>query len=224
MRNHGAVTVGSSIGEAFVRMWYLEKACRTQLTVMQSGGAVCRPPRDVLAHTAKQFDNIPNPAGYSEWNAMVKWFAAKSLGVKGSHAPPPPPRSETVLAEQPIRATDSDLHTPLLPVAVRGRKYLVGASGTAGGALFPSYIPQSTAEFPLSFVFSSSAQSTTVSAPERINTLGKHIRQLIDKELPAAGAMLFKKMPNIHSASDFSALMTSIGYSQFDYSGEPFSS
>lgn len=37
IKNYGAVTTGSSVGEAFVRMYYLEKICRIQMNLMQAG-------------------------------------------------------------------------------------------------------------------------------------------------------------------------------------------
>lgn len=36
LRNHGLLTCGRSIGEAFVRMYYLERACRVQMQVLGS--------------------------------------------------------------------------------------------------------------------------------------------------------------------------------------------
>mgnify|MGYP003386219935 CR=1 FL=1 len=132
---------------------------------------------------------------------------------------------ERVRTGRPLKTTDKDLQVPVLPVKVRGLRYLVGGTGAAGGALFPSYIPQSTAAFPLSFQFNhtvhvSSATTTPgVAAADSIKTLGQHIREILDQELDHAGAMLFKKMPHIKSAEDFSDLMAAIGYSQFDYSG-----
>lgn len=38
LRNHGLLTVGATVGEAFVRMWALQRACEAQL-LAQSGGA-----------------------------------------------------------------------------------------------------------------------------------------------------------------------------------------
>lgn len=222
MRNHGAVTVGSSIGEAFVRMWYLEKACRTQITVMQSGGAICRPPANVLAHTAKQYDNLPNPPGYSEWNALVRWFIGRKFGVK---VPPKSTNEDqaipntSVLDVQPIRACSNDLNGASYPVAIRGKKYLVGGVGAAGGALFPAFIPQGTADFPLTFKFPGS-NNTPSDQSELICSVAAHIRKILDSELTACGALLFKKIPGVCSANDFGALITAMGYSTFDYSGE----
>jgi hypothetical protein len=47
-----------------------------------------------------------------------------------------------------------------------------------------------------------------------------HIRKILDSELTACGALLFKKIPGVCSANDFGALITAMGYSTFDYSGE----
>jgi ribulose-5-phosphate 4-epimerase/fuculose-1-phosphate aldolase len=38
LRNHGALTVGRTIGEAFTNMWYLAKACKIQLNSMAAAG------------------------------------------------------------------------------------------------------------------------------------------------------------------------------------------
>jgi len=239
MRNHGAVTVGNSIGEAFIRMWYLEKACRNQLNVMQTGAKICIPSNEVLEHTSKQYNHIPNPHGYSEWNPLVKSFMLKSFNIKTS---PPPAFTSSIQKEQlelshllPIKVQNDDdfsNHNTKSPVAVRGKQYLVGGTGTAGGALFPSFIPQTTSQFPQTYSFktpsspspppsslSSSSVNDKLDRKESIIKLGKNIREIIELELKSKGALLFKEMPNIVSADDFSCLMASIGYSTFNYSG-----
>ena len=48
MRNHGPMVVGSSIGDTFYSLYYLEQACRLQLLAMQSGQALA-PVSDHLA-------------------------------------------------------------------------------------------------------------------------------------------------------------------------------
>ncbi len=40
LRNHGALTVGRSVGEAFVLMWLLEHTCKIQLSVMATGAPI----------------------------------------------------------------------------------------------------------------------------------------------------------------------------------------
>ena len=44
LRNHGLLTVGSSVGEAFMRMYYLERACQTQMKILASGAKTELPP------------------------------------------------------------------------------------------------------------------------------------------------------------------------------------
>lgn len=40
LRNHGSLTVGSTIPEAFMRMWTLQRACEVQLAAHASGASV----------------------------------------------------------------------------------------------------------------------------------------------------------------------------------------
>lgn len=56
LRNHGLLTTGRSVAEAFLRMYYLEKACEIQLAA-QSAGQVMLPPAEVCRHTERQFND-----------------------------------------------------------------------------------------------------------------------------------------------------------------------
>jgi len=56
LRNHGLLTTGRSVAEAFLRMYYLEKACEIQLAA-QSAGQVILPPAEVCTHTERQFND-----------------------------------------------------------------------------------------------------------------------------------------------------------------------
>ncbi|MDH0729811.1 class II aldolase/adducin family protein [Pseudomonas sichuanensis] len=60
LRNHGLLTVGRSVSEAFMRMYYLEKACEIQLAAQASGKLVL-PPDAVCAHTERQFNDPGRP-------------------------------------------------------------------------------------------------------------------------------------------------------------------
>ena len=72
LRNHGLLTAGRTIGEAFVFMFFLEKAASSQLKMMASGGSVVTPSREVCEHTASQFD-VPNKVqGAREWPALLR--------------------------------------------------------------------------------------------------------------------------------------------------------
>lgn len=55
LRNHGLLTVGSTIQEAFWYHYYLEVSCRLQITAM-SAGALRMPKPQAVAETAKKYE------------------------------------------------------------------------------------------------------------------------------------------------------------------------
>jgi ribulose-5-phosphate 4-epimerase/fuculose-1-phosphate aldolase len=56
LRNHGLLTVGRTPQQAFLRMYYLEKACEIQLAA-QAGGQLVVPSQAVCEHTERQFND-----------------------------------------------------------------------------------------------------------------------------------------------------------------------
>ena len=64
------MTVGTSVGAAFVRMYYLERACRVQKTVLGSGRPVRLPPVEIRERAARQSERFP-PGTY-EWPALLR--------------------------------------------------------------------------------------------------------------------------------------------------------
>jgi ribulose-5-phosphate 4-epimerase/fuculose-1-phosphate aldolase len=61
LRNHGLLTVGRSVAQAFLRMYYLEKACEIQLAAQSAGLGLSIPSDDVCRRTERQF-NAPAPS------------------------------------------------------------------------------------------------------------------------------------------------------------------
>jgi ribulose-5-phosphate 4-epimerase/fuculose-1-phosphate aldolase len=72
LRNHGFLTTGGTVAEAFVRMFNLEKAAAAQLKAMTSGDAMVVPPPEVCEKTARQFESDVAPCGTREWPAMLR--------------------------------------------------------------------------------------------------------------------------------------------------------
>ena len=74
LRNHGLLTTGNTIGEAWTHMYFLEKVCRAQLTLLSaaaaSGQKIRFPPREICERTAKQYDE--NCTGQREWPALIR--------------------------------------------------------------------------------------------------------------------------------------------------------
>jgi ribulose-5-phosphate 4-epimerase/fuculose-1-phosphate aldolase len=69
LRNHGLLTTGRTVAEAFYRMYYLEQACRIQLMAQSSGAKLTMPPPDVVDRTRRQFDTGPTK-GWLPWQAL----------------------------------------------------------------------------------------------------------------------------------------------------------
>lgn len=76
LRNHGLLTAGTSVAEAFRLLYYLEQACRVQLNVLQTGRAIQTPPAPVREHTAQQWEKgaagIGTGAIFREWPALLR--------------------------------------------------------------------------------------------------------------------------------------------------------
>lgn len=69
MRNHGLVTVGRTIGEAFSYMHSLITACRTQVQLLSMGVPIRRLPEDICIHTHEQMmaGRGNKPIGERDW-------------------------------------------------------------------------------------------------------------------------------------------------------------
>jgi ribulose-5-phosphate 4-epimerase/fuculose-1-phosphate aldolase len=72
LRNHGLLTTGRSIREAFDRMYYLEMACQIQIDALAGGMPVVTPPRPVQERVARQFDRPNRDATQRDWPAMLR--------------------------------------------------------------------------------------------------------------------------------------------------------
>jgi ribulose-5-phosphate 4-epimerase/fuculose-1-phosphate aldolase len=54
LRNHGTLAVGKSVGECFVRLYFLERACQAQVMALSAGENVSHPPQGSPEITAQQ--------------------------------------------------------------------------------------------------------------------------------------------------------------------------
>jgi len=75
LRNHGLLTCGRSVSEAFRLMYYLEQACRLQVEMMATGGRLTLPPPEVMEHTAQQWEGGAANIGTiesREWPALLR--------------------------------------------------------------------------------------------------------------------------------------------------------
>ena len=74
LRNHGLLTTGMSVADAWVQMYFLEKVCSAQLALLSaaaaSGQKIRFPSREVCEHTAAQYDKAG--CGAREWPALIR--------------------------------------------------------------------------------------------------------------------------------------------------------
>ncbi len=76
LRNHGTLTVGSSVGEMFARMYRLERACKFQITAMTGGAELNRIPGEIINHTIEQGGMIYGKGGRGAGGKLM-WAALK---------------------------------------------------------------------------------------------------------------------------------------------------
>ncbi|MCX7930922.1 MAG: class II aldolase/adducin family protein [Rhodovarius sp.] len=86
MRNHGLLTCGATLQQAFNTMYQLELACRAQVDAMAARTELIVPPQEVLAKTAHLYQpGTRRPYGVLEWPAMLRLLEAEQ---KRSGFPP----------------------------------------------------------------------------------------------------------------------------------------
>jgi ribulose-5-phosphate 4-epimerase/fuculose-1-phosphate aldolase len=54
LRNHGTLAVGKNVGECFVKLYFLERACQAQVMALSAGEEVSMPPQGSPEVTAQQ--------------------------------------------------------------------------------------------------------------------------------------------------------------------------
>jgi len=74
LRNHGLLAAGSSVAEAFVNIYYLERACQAQVKAQSAGAPLVFPSEAVCERTASQYERPTAPI----YTQRV-WTAARRL-------------------------------------------------------------------------------------------------------------------------------------------------
>ena len=54
LRNHGTLAVGGNVGECFVKLYFLERACQAQIMALSAGSAISNPPQGTPELAAEQ--------------------------------------------------------------------------------------------------------------------------------------------------------------------------
>lgn len=73
LRNHGAIVVGRSVGEAFNWLHRLELACQSQIAAMSCNSPFRNVPPDILEATWNNYQpSTRRPYGLMEWPALLR--------------------------------------------------------------------------------------------------------------------------------------------------------
>ncbi len=72
LRNHGTLALGQTIGEAFIRLYMLERSCLAQVMALSAGGSINNPPQGAPEITAHQ-----GAIGLPIAGKMLAWPALK---------------------------------------------------------------------------------------------------------------------------------------------------
>jgi ribulose-5-phosphate 4-epimerase/fuculose-1-phosphate aldolase len=70
LRNHGLLTVGETVADAFVAMYYLEASCAIQVRAQSGGGELIPVPKELIESAYAQVMTAGRPAGS---RGMLVW-------------------------------------------------------------------------------------------------------------------------------------------------------
>jgi ribulose-5-phosphate 4-epimerase/fuculose-1-phosphate aldolase len=70
LKNHGLLTSGVNVAEAFHLMYHLEKSCQTQMMVLAANTPYSMAPQEVLETSSAQFHRGNRPLGQRDWPAL----------------------------------------------------------------------------------------------------------------------------------------------------------
>ncbi len=82
LHNHGLLTCGATVAEAYVMMFNLEKAAGAQLAAMAAGDELVLPSSEVCELTAQQHNRHTEPVGAHEWPALLRKLDREGVGYK----------------------------------------------------------------------------------------------------------------------------------------------
>ena len=74
LRNHGLMTIGGSVADAFILHRRLQDACQVQVMALAGGAEVIIPADDICEHVAKQFEAsyARGESNELQWDALLR--------------------------------------------------------------------------------------------------------------------------------------------------------
>ena len=72
LRNHGLLTSGKTIAEAFMLMYYLDRACKLQIDLLNAKNKIIKPSDNLLEFASNQINDPKYRLGEHEWPALKR--------------------------------------------------------------------------------------------------------------------------------------------------------
>lgn len=72
LKNHGTLTCGETIHEAFLYAYFLEQACKVQCAALAGGQKLVIPSKKVCEQSAQDLRNFEPDFGIRDWTALVR--------------------------------------------------------------------------------------------------------------------------------------------------------
>ena len=73
LRNHGTLAVGGNVGECFVKLYFIERACAAQIMALSAGSAVSGPPQGAAELAGEQgATGLKMAANLLAWPALLR--------------------------------------------------------------------------------------------------------------------------------------------------------
>ena len=84
LRNHGLLTLGESVREAFELMYYLDCACQIQIDAMAGGlHNVLEMPARAAVTATEQFERPDRPSAHKDWPALLRMLERRGIDYIG---------------------------------------------------------------------------------------------------------------------------------------------
>ena len=73
LRNHGTMAVGGNVGECFLKLYFIERACEAQVMALSAGDSINRPPQGAAELAASQGGvGLKMAANLLAWPALLR--------------------------------------------------------------------------------------------------------------------------------------------------------
>lgn len=210
MRNHGACTFGASVGQAWVRMYFLDVICRVLLRALSTGQQLRMPSQETLATTAAAYSLPEYAHGGSEWGALRRQAERLVLARREETA-----RLQQFATRSKEEKKEKEEEAEKPPIQLSMRKFVVSSEAPH----FPQQLRHADPSFPTPVPLSSTTLEGD-SFEDATAAVAKEMRAAIDGQLLDKGALVFGGLQRwTEQPAAWSQLVSALGYPAMAYTG-----